>query len=40
MDADIAKVAHRVPMDHYLTMAVEKGHKEIVRYFNDLKLLL
>ena len=40
VDNDMASVLDKVPIDQYLTMAEEKGHKEIVRYLNDLKFLL
>ena len=40
VDSDIASVKDKLHLDQYLTMAEEKGHKEIVRYLNDMKLLL
>ena len=40
VDSDIASVKDKLPLEQYLTMAEEKGHKEIVRYLNDMKLLI
>ena len=39
VDSDVEVLKSKTDLDKYLTIAVEKGHQEIIRFLNDAKFL-